>query len=474
MYFNLDYIYSLNWHNCHFFRIPKLLFEDARFMCVSFDARTFFAFLVDRVSLSAKNGWADKEGRIYIFYTLKEAMEKTGFGHNKMTHIYAELQAVGLIERVRQGQGKPIKIYVKDFCALLKDGFVPIPHTSTARSKELDGQMEMPWNTSVSREMLGENVETADVTAQTQDKEEAAESAAPVLYLPACTEPPTPQDAGTCAADTARDLSKSLPVADMAREMPSVTPDYPPVLPVCQPAEAVDTALETLIPSVSGPVENVENRGKFSTFVENPDTPAASPVSFYPPEAPQTSAERKSRLPLSGSPDFPKQAANKTKENNTEFSETDPSNPPTPTERSRRTRRSDWWKARMDEIDRCKREVRFQIGYDRLSETHPYDMEQVDDYVELIVDVLTSRKDYLYVSRENRPIEQVRGQFEKLDYEHMDYILDSMRNCATDVTNIRAYMLSTLFNAPNTIRTYYEAKVRHDMAQDDWWDSWPR
>ena len=128
----------------------------------------------------------------------------------------------------------------------------------------------------------------------------------------------------------------------------------------------------------------------------------------------------------------------------------------------------------MDEIDRCKREVRFQIGYDRLKETHPYDMEQVDDYVELIVDVLTSRKDYLYVSRENRPIAQVQGQFEKLTYEHIDYILDSMRNCATNVTNIRAYMLSTLFNAPNTIRAYYDAKVRHDMAQDDWWDNMPR
>ena len=49
-----------------------------------------------------------------------------------------------------------------------------------------------------------------------------------------------------------------------------------------------------------------------------------------------------------------------------------------------------------------------------------------------------------------------------------------MRNCATNVTNIRAYMLSTLFNAPNTIRAYYDAKVRHDMAQDDWWDNMPR
>ena len=474
MYFNLDYIYSLDWHNCHFLRIPKLLFEDARFLCVSFDARVFFSFLVDRVSLSARNGWTDKEGRIYIFYTLKEAMDKTGFGHNKMTHIFAELQTVGLIERVRQGQGKPIRIYVKDFCALLDEGFVPIPRTGNAPTKapsqELDGQMEMSWNGAASRTGKKGKAETAAAAAQPEKEVEAPENLPPVLYLPAFTETSAVQpDAGTCAADAAQDPSELQPEADAAREMPAVTPDCPPAPSVLQPS---DTAQETLIPPVNAPVENVETRGKFSTIVENEDAPAAVPASFYPPEAPQTSAKGQSRLPLSGSPDFRKPAANKTKENKTDFSETDLSNPPAPLNPFRR--RCDRGQVGMDEIERCKREVRFQIGYDRLEETYPQDMEQVDDYVDLIVDVMCTRQDYLCVSRENRPIEQVRSQFEKLNYEHMTYILDCMKNCTTAVTNVRRYMLSTLYNAPNTIRTYYEARVRHDMAQDDWWENRPQ
>ena len=72
--------------------------------------------LLDRMSLSAKNGWRDDTGRVYIYYTVKEVCEKIGCGRNKAMRLLAELdtnKGIGLIERVKQGQGKPDKIFVK-------------------------------------------------------------------------------------------------------------------------------------------------------------------------------------------------------------------------------------------------------------------------------------------------------------------------------------------------------------------------
>lgn len=450
MAFRLDYFYGKELCHFLFYRTPKILFETLLYRGISFEAKMFFSLLLDRMTLSSKCGWVDEQGRVYIFYKLSAAMLITGFGHNKMIRIFTELENVGLIERVRQGQGKPVRIYVKNLFKPMDESgnpkpMEPLPMVAPARA--LDGQMNF----------LAE-MEAAENAVSNADAAETA-SALPELN-PSDVESAPESDATERPAPT-------LPVNPRADDVPSApTAPAAPAAPAAEQSEPVTT-------SVDAPVENVENPEKFSTFVDNrPAEPAAfdayaGPASFLP------SQKGNSKLPETGSPDFPKSEPINTKKNKTDFSK-NPSNPPTPTERTRRTRRSDWWKARMDEIDRCKREVRYQIGYDRLAETHPYDMEQVDDYVELIVDVLTSRKDYLYVSRENRPIAQVRSQFEKLTYEHMDYILDSMRNCATNVTNIRAYMLSTLFNAPNTIRTYYDAKVRHDMAQDDWWDNMPR
>ena len=71
------------------------------------------------MSLSAKNGWYDEQGRVYIYYTLDEIQEDLNCGHDKATRMLVELDngknGFGLIERVRQGQGRPTKIYVKRF-----------------------------------------------------------------------------------------------------------------------------------------------------------------------------------------------------------------------------------------------------------------------------------------------------------------------------------------------------------------------
>ena len=61
----LDYFYGQSGELFSYFRIPKALFQDHRFRQLSTDARTLYGILLDRMSLSAKNGWLDEQGRVY-------------------------------------------------------------------------------------------------------------------------------------------------------------------------------------------------------------------------------------------------------------------------------------------------------------------------------------------------------------------------------------------------------------------------
>ena len=98
-----------------FYRIPKFLFTDERYRPVSTDAKMLYGLLLDRLSLSEKNGWKDERGRVYQYFTIRQAQELLHFGHEKVCRLFAELEAADLIERRRQGQGRANRIYLKEF-----------------------------------------------------------------------------------------------------------------------------------------------------------------------------------------------------------------------------------------------------------------------------------------------------------------------------------------------------------------------
>ena len=75
------------------------------------------ALLLDRVSLSVRNGWRDGEGRTYVYYAVAEICEDFGCSRVTAGKLLSELEGIGLIERKKQGQGKPDRIYVLQFCA---------------------------------------------------------------------------------------------------------------------------------------------------------------------------------------------------------------------------------------------------------------------------------------------------------------------------------------------------------------------
>lgn len=119
MSLEFDYFYGNEAEQYSFYRIPKILFKDKMFKDVSAEAKVLYGLMLDRMGLSVKNRWFDEENRVYIIYTITEIMEDLNCADQKVGKLLSELDTVkgiGLIERKRQGLGKPNIIYVKNFC----------------------------------------------------------------------------------------------------------------------------------------------------------------------------------------------------------------------------------------------------------------------------------------------------------------------------------------------------------------------
>jgi hypothetical protein len=113
-----DYYYGGEAEQYSFYRIPKTLFTDVNFKSLSCEAKVLYGLMLDRLSLSMKNGWVDGQNRVYIYFTLEDVQACMCCGHDKGVKLLAELDSdkgIGLIRRVKQGLGKPTKIYVKNF-----------------------------------------------------------------------------------------------------------------------------------------------------------------------------------------------------------------------------------------------------------------------------------------------------------------------------------------------------------------------
>ena len=112
---NLNYYYGNEADQYSFYRIPKILLTDRRYKGVSLEAKVLYGLLLDRMGLSARNGWLDDNGRVFLYFTQEEAMAMLDCGKDKATKLFRELEGIGLIERKKQGQGHPARIYVKNF-----------------------------------------------------------------------------------------------------------------------------------------------------------------------------------------------------------------------------------------------------------------------------------------------------------------------------------------------------------------------
>ena len=302
---NREYFYGEQADSYSFYRIPRQLITGEKYKGLSVEAKLLYGMMLDRMGLSLRNGWLDKTGRVYIYYTVEEIQGDLGCGHVKAGRLLAELDTVkgiGLIERVRQGQGKPTKIYVKKFS--------PDPPPQGEKSGL----------------------------------------------------PRQPQNSGLDSAKAAFRSAAS-----------------------CRSGHTEGGGAERQKPAGS--------------YIEN----------NYP-----------------------------------ESSYTDQSIVP-------------------EEVEQLTEAVREQIDYPLLALSYPGD--DPDCILELICDVLSSSAPGIKIGGETIPTAKVQTRFRRLQFDHVAYVLDSLRETTTKIINIRAYLLTALYNAPLTIGPYYSAAVRHDSMR---------
>ena len=124
---NLDYYYGNGAEQFSFYRVPKTLFTAPRYKSVSIEAKVLYGLLLDRMGLSVRNGWMDRDRRIYIYFTQEYVMTLMNCGKNKATKLFRKLDqgGIGLIERKKQGQGRLTRIYVKNFTLPPEPGQTP-------------------------------------------------------------------------------------------------------------------------------------------------------------------------------------------------------------------------------------------------------------------------------------------------------------------------------------------------------------
>lgn len=261
-----------------FYRVPKTLIMSVRYKNVSAEAKLLYGLMLDRMGLSQKNGWADDNGRTYIYFTVEDACESLGCGKDKILRLFNELENADLIERRRQGQGKPAVVYMKK---VISDG------------------------------------------------------------------------------------------------------------------------------------------GK--TEISNSEKPT-------------------SRDPKTGIQEVAESDTNDNKNIKTEFNEIYPSVP-----------------------QLTEDEIREQIEYDIFVEREPARKAQLDEVVSLITDTLLSRAKTVRIGGADVDKYRVNERLRQLEFEHIEFVFDRMAETPTEIKNIRAYLLTAIYNAPVTMDSYYTALVNHDM-----------
>ena len=118
----------------------------------------------------------------------------------------------------------------------------------------------------------------------------------------------------------------------------------------------------------------------------------------------------------------------------------------------------------MDEADAYMNLIRSNIEYDiMMSDSTWSDRETFDELYQLICDVVCVPRKSIRVGREDYPYNLVKSKFLKLNAQHLEYVINCMNKNTTKVSNIRAYMITALYNAPSTINHYYQAEVNHDI-----------
>ena len=106
-----------------------------------------------------------------------------------------------------------------------------------------------------------------------------------------------------------------------------------------------------------------------------------------------------------------------------------------------------------------------QLQLEVLRQEYPLQQKMLEEIKSLILSVLLTDAPTVRVRKQNMPTAVVKSQFMKLDADHIRMVMDGLTKTTTQIKDVRQYLLAVIYNAPDTIDTYYQLRVNHDMAQ---------
>ncbi len=386
-----EYFYNDDSDQYSFYRIPKLLFTEEYFSSLSCEAKVLYGLMLDRMSLSLKNKWFDDQNRAYIIFTIEDVMEFLNCKSQKAVKIMKELDAedgIGLIEKIRQGFGKPNIIYVKNF--MIKE---------TEEQQQQVQQNEMPKNCENQNSVIQNSADFSTVDGENQNSV----------------------------------MRKSANFSTVDGENQNSV--------MGKPADFNTTVDGENQNSVMG------KPADFSTVDgENQNSVMRNPADFS-----TVDSENQNSVIVK----IKNQECRKSKPNYTDYSKTDISkNNPIYLSKT----------GLMDEMDTYKNVVKKNINYTCFENDWSYDIKMIDELIDLIVEIMTLPDAVtVRIGGVEKKAALVKSQFMKLKKAHIEYVMNCLKKNTTKIANIRAYLLTTLYNAPLTMDSYYQAKVNYDL-----------
>ena len=386
-----EYFYNDDSDQYSFYRIPKLLFTEEYFSSLSCEAKVLYGLMLDRMSLSLKNKWFDDQNRAYIIFTIEDVMEFLNCKSQKAVKIMKELDAedgIGLIEKIRQGFGKPNIIYVKNF--MIKE---------TEEQQQQVQHNEMPKNCENQNSVIQNSADFSTVDGENQNSV----------------------------------MRKSANFSTVDGENQNSV--------MGKPADFNTTVDGENQNSVMG------KPADFSTVDgENQNSVMRNPADFS-----TVDSENQNSVIVK----IKNQECRKSKPNYTDYSKTDISkNNPIYLSKT----------GLMDEMDTYKNVVKKNINYTCFENDWSYDIKMIDELIDLIVEIMTLPDAVtVRIGGVEKKAALVKSQFMKLKKAHIEYVMNCLKKNTTKIANIRAYLLTTLYNAPLTMDSYYQAKVNYDL-----------
>lgn len=116
---------------------------------------------------------------------------------------------------------------------------------------------------------------------------------------------------------------------------------------------------------------------------------------------------------------------------------------------------------RIDTIETYREIIKDNIEYEHLAKQYGY--ERMDELVELMLETVLAQRPYIRIAGDDYPREVVKSRFLKVNSSHVEYVFGCLDNNTTKVRNIKAYLLSALYNSTATMDSYYRAEVNHDL-----------